>query len=56
MDDETYISVALDEYIELSNLRDFLAILVDNGVEEWEDFEECLDIFLEVNGEELSLP
>lgn len=47
MDDEIYISVTLDEYLELKELKDFLQILVDYGIEEWEHFDEAIEDFLD---------
>ena len=47
MDDEIYISVPLDEYLELKELRDFLEILVDYDLEDWENFSDALTEFLE---------
>lgn len=47
MDDEIYISVTLDEYLELKELKDFLQILVDYGIEEWEHFDEAVEDFLD---------
>jgi hypothetical protein len=47
MDDEIYISVALDDYLELRELKDFLEILVDYGLKDWEHFDEAVEDFLE---------
>lgn len=46
-DEEIYISVALDEYLELRELFDFMQILKEYGIEEWEHFNDALDDFLE---------
>lgn len=47
MDEDTYISVLLDEYIDLIELKEFVLILRDHGVHEWEGFADALDEFLE---------
>lgn len=47
LDDEIYISVALDDYLELTELKDFLDILVDYGLKDWEHFDEAVEDFLE---------
>lgn len=47
LDDEIYISVALDDYLELRELKDFLDILVDYGLKDWEHFDEAVEDFLE---------
>lgn len=47
LDDEIYISVALDDYLELKELKDFLDILVDYGLKDWEHFDEAVEDFLE---------
>jgi hypothetical protein len=52
MDDEPYVSVALDEYVDLINLREFFYLLKDFGIEEWENWNEAVFDFLE----EESLP
>jgi len=46
-DEDIYVSVLLDEYIDLVELRDFVAILRSHGIEEWEGFEDALEEFLE---------
>lgn len=47
LDDDIYISVALDDYLELVEIRDFLKLLVDYGLEKWSEFPEALEEFLE---------
>ena len=47
MEDEIYISVALDEYLELRELQDFMRLLKEFGIEEWEGFDEAVEEFLE---------
>ncbi len=46
-DDEIYISVTLDDYLELRELKDFLITLVDYGLKDWEHFDEAVEDFLE---------
>lgn len=46
-DEEIYITVALDEYLELKEIFDFMQILKEYGIEEWENFHDALDDFLE---------
>ncbi len=46
MDDEPYVSVALDEYIDLINLREFFYTLKAAGVENWDYWEEAVADFL----------
>ena len=47
MDNEDiYISVRLDDYLDLMTIREFLAVLIDYGVEEWEEFNDALEDFL----------
>ena len=46
MTDDIYVSVELDEYLELIELRDFLRILVEYDLEDWGHFDEALDEFL----------
>ncbi len=45
--DDLYISVELDEYLQLRELRDFLTILKEYGLEDWEGFESALNEFLD---------
>lgn len=44
--DEPYVSVLLDEYIDLVNLRDFFYTLKAYGVESWDGWEDALSEFL----------
>lgn len=46
MDEEIYISVPLDEYLILKKLEDFLLILRDNNIEEWEGWHGSVEEFL----------
>ena len=46
-DEDIYVSVLLDDYIDLTTVRDFMKTLVEFGVEEWEGFQDALDEFLE---------
>lgn len=47
MDDEPYVSVRLDEYIDLINLREFMRVLRDWNITEWEFWDEAVEDFLE---------
>ena len=47
LDDEIYISVTLDEYLELRELFDFMQILKEYGIEKWEHFDEAVEDFLD---------
>lgn len=47
LEDEIYISVALDEYLELRELFDFMQILKEYGIEKWEHFDEAVEDFLD---------
>lgn len=48
MDNEpVYISVALDEYIDLINLREFFYVLKEYDIEEWENWKDAVFDFLE---------
>lgn len=46
-DDTPYVSVPLDEYIDLINLREFFYLLKDFGIEKWEFWDEAVFDFLE---------
>ena len=46
-DEEPFVSVPLDEYIDLINLREFFYTLKDYDIESWEGWEEAVDFFLE---------
>ncbi len=48
MDNEpVYISVALDEYIDLINLREFFYLLKEYDIEKWEFWDDAVFDFLE---------
>lgn len=46
MDDEPYVSVALDEYIDLINLREFFYTLKEYKIEDWEFWDSAVEDFL----------
>ena len=54
MEVEPYVSVLLNEYIDLINLKEFSLLLKDYGIEAWEGWNESLTDFLsEENLDEL---
>lgn len=50
MDEPIYVSTPLDEYIDLTNLRDFFYVLKDFGIEKWENWDQALAEFLDDEG------
>ena len=46
MEETPYVSVPLDEYCDLVNLRDFFFVLRSYGVEDWDFWEEAVAEFL----------
>ena len=52
MDEEPYISIALDEYIQLRHIQKLLEVFRELGIEEWDKYSEAVDIFLEEEGED----
>jgi hypothetical protein len=48
--EELYISVDLDEYMKLLDIRDYLELLFDYGLEDWDKFKEATEEFLEEDG------
>ena len=47
MEETAYVSVPLDEYCDLVNLRDFFFVLRSYGVEDWDFWEDAVRDFLE---------
>lgn len=46
-DETPYVSVALDEYVDLINLKEFFYVLKDYNIEEWEFWNQAVYDFLE---------
>lgn len=47
MDEEPHVSVPLDEYVDLLNLRDFFLLLKEFKIEDWVNWEYVVSEFLE---------
>lgn len=47
MDEEPHVSVPLDEYIDLINLRDFFLLLKEYNISDWESWDDAVEEFLE---------
>lgn len=46
MDEEPYVSVLLNEYIDLINLKEFFLLLKEYNISDWENWDEAVEEFL----------